>query len=1046
MFFALVPWDPALAETVGILTPGDATPVETLAAKEVRRYVYLRTGRLLPLVAGSGSPRDQAWIVVANKNRPLVERFLSGPELRAMVAALGPQQYLLRRVDHNDHGAILVVGGDRIGTLYAAYRLAEQWGVRFYLHGDVVPERRTRLQLPEVDEVGKPLFDCRGILPFHDFPEGPDWWNVDDYKAIISQLPKLRMNFIGLHNYPESDPEPTYYSAEPGVWIGLPQDIGEKGRVHFAYPSRYFTTVNGEWDYLPTKTSDFFFGAAALFDRDAYGSDVMRDMSPWPPNAKACNELFRRTGLVLGEAFCYARLLGVKTCIGMESPMTIPRAVRARLQSLGKSPEDPAVVQELYEGVFRRIGKTYPLDYYWLWTPESWTMQGATQRDVEATLADFDAATAAAARAKASFTLATCGWVLGPPQDRALFDRVLSKDMPVSCINRSLGRAPVEPGFAQVRGRPQWVIPWLEDDMAMVSPQLWVGRIRRDAADAHQYGCTGLMGIHWRTRVLGPNVAALALAAWDQRAWNPEVGRKPAPAEKRLQEGPVGGQTAVYPNNPIVDTQDDRLYQAIRLGMKGYVLNVPRGTYRVTLKFCEPVHTTRGKRAFGVKLQGKRVIERLDLFAEAGQNKAVDYTFEDIEIADGRMAIDFVPLVGEPCVSAIVIDGRSADERTTPAKPCTRKINCGGADYKDYQASWSFAGSKPRHLPAADFYADWARAEFGPEVAKPAAELFARLDCRLPSPSTWVGAGPGGIEPDERPWEQVRSEYDFVGQLAALRAQVRGTGNLARFDYWLNNFRYMRCNAAVNCKWAQLNAAMKRVRAEKRRGSQERLARQIVLPLRKELVSLVAQMHQHLLATVSTNGAMGTLANWRQHTMPSVLIDPGRELAQILGEDLPPDAMPSTRYTGASRIIVPTVRTSLLAGESLKLKVILLGVAPRDATIRWRPLGPGPFAHAPLRHIARGVYAARLPAGACREDVEYHIHVVTDHDETLLYPSTAPEMNQTVVVFDEHREAAEEVRGVGFQPAEHVVRANVEIEDVQIRQAGSLPYGCRDRR
>ena len=40
--------------------------------------------------------------------------------------------------------------------------------------------------------------------------------------------------------------------------------------------------------------------------------------------------------------------------------------------------------------------------------------------------------------------------------------------------------------------------------------------MRRDAADALRYGCDGLMGIHWRTRALGPNVSALAQAAWDQ--------------------------------------------------------------------------------------------------------------------------------------------------------------------------------------------------------------------------------------------------------------------------------------------------------------------------------------------------------------------------------------------------------------------------------------------------------------------------------------------------------------------------------------------------
>jgi hypothetical protein len=52
-------------------------------------------------------------------------------------------------------------------------------------------------------ELGKPLFDRRGIQPFHDFPEGPDWWNVDAYKANIGQLTRLRMNFLGLHTYPE---------------------------------------------------------------------------------------------------------------------------------------------------------------------------------------------------------------------------------------------------------------------------------------------------------------------------------------------------------------------------------------------------------------------------------------------------------------------------------------------------------------------------------------------------------------------------------------------------------------------------------------------------------------------------------------------------------------------------------------------------------------------------------------------------------------------------------------------------------------------------
>ena len=66
----------------------------------------------------------------------------------------------------------------------------------------------------------------------------------DDYLAVIGQLPKLRMNFFGLHTYPEERP-----NAEPTVWIGLQSDIGADGKVKFSYPSSYMNTLRGNWGY-----------------------------------------------------------------------------------------------------------------------------------------------------------------------------------------------------------------------------------------------------------------------------------------------------------------------------------------------------------------------------------------------------------------------------------------------------------------------------------------------------------------------------------------------------------------------------------------------------------------------------------------------------------------------------------------------------------------------------------------------------------------------------------------------------------------------------
>ena len=56
--------------------------------------------------------------------------------------------------------------------------------------------------------------------------------------------------------------------------------------------------------------------------------------------------------------------------------------------------------------------------------------------------------------AASPFRLATCGWVLGPPSNRTLFDQVLPKDVAMSTINREVGKAPVDPAVAATGSWP----------------------------------------------------------------------------------------------------------------------------------------------------------------------------------------------------------------------------------------------------------------------------------------------------------------------------------------------------------------------------------------------------------------------------------------------------------------------------------------------------------------------------------------------------------------------------------------------------------------
>ena len=55
-------------------------------------------------------------------------------------------------------------------------------------------------------------------------------------------------------------------------------------------------------------------------------------MNPWIQlTPEKANELFSRMGNTLKEAFGYAHTLGVKTCVGTETPLIIPDAVKERI-------------------------------------------------------------------------------------------------------------------------------------------------------------------------------------------------------------------------------------------------------------------------------------------------------------------------------------------------------------------------------------------------------------------------------------------------------------------------------------------------------------------------------------------------------------------------------------------------------------------------------------------------------------------------------------------------------------------------------------------
>ncbi|MCU0780508.1 MAG: malectin, partial [Akkermansiaceae bacterium] len=733
-----------------------------LAAKEIRRYVYLRTGELLP-VAASGT----------------------GIALR-VDPALAAQQYRLKGGAKAD---LVISGGSDVAVLYGAYAFVEKLGVRFELNGDVIPDGRIPLAIPALDEDWQPLFDKRGIQPFHDFPEGPDWWSADEWRLYLGQAVKLRMNFVGLHTYPFSNKD---LGPEPLVWVGVPEDVNPDGTVRVADEASWYTTAKTMpyGCYAPGITGNYSFGASLVFPADHHGPEINGpDDFPMPKTPEAKVAMINRTGEFLRPIFAEARGRGIRIAVGTEAPLDIPPTALVRLREMGIDPASPEALHKLYTGMFTRIQRAFPVDSYWLWGHEGEIDEARVTLNVKQ-------AHQALEDMGRPFGLGVCGWGWTAGHFPSLH-RNLPPDIFFSAINGSAGHAPLSPNFGRVGDRSRWAIPWVEDDSVLTSIQPRAGRIRRDAADARKYGCDGLMGIFWRTRILSPALTALARAGWGQDGWTDSGGAKAALPEIEVD----GGQIVSFLNNKVAGATVEPIYQTVRFGMNGYRFAVPDGDYRVILHFVEPAYKEAGKRVFGVKLQGRQVIEHLDVFGKVGGFTALKLPFEHIRATNGLLKIEFTPETEYPIIAAIEVEG--GDVR--------RKINCGGPAYQDFAADP--AGATPRDLPVADLYADWAHAQFGPEAGPPAAAIFSRLDGKFPAVSGWI-RGPGAVVVHNEPWKTYQRQFAFVEEFAALRPMVRGAGSLERFDYWLNMFRATRSMGEFGSLRGELNGIMAAITRE----------------------------------------------------------------------------------------------------------------------------------------------------------------------------------------------------------------------------------------
>lgn len=453
--------------------------------------------------------------------------------------------FLLRRQLGN-RPALVVGGGSPKATLWAVYELAERWGVRYLLHGDVLPEHAS-FRLPEGDVVMEPALRVRQWRVINDFACGPESWGMADYRPFLDQLAKLKFNRIFL----------TIWPWQPFL------------RYELRGIKRQWATL--WYDYHYPITEDMpgrrLFGEAEEF------------WNPDLPRNATSEELAEAGERFVHHLMDYAHQRGIE-CVLVASltefpPEFAPLLKNAqRVHQLGEltivpgadtDVDDPALT-ELAAAALRAAVNTYPeADYIGLGVPEHRQWAGQYERAWQALDAKYSIAEArplaailAAAAQRTDYPGGAERALLEAKGDIValyFYDRLLT-DLHVLRDTKRPEAKFIFASFAEelfpvlprvlppgsetlnfvdytpsrvVRRRevlrnlpsaeiPSSLIYTLHDDNVGLLPQLSTGSLHELTTDLRRYGWAGFSTRYWLISDHDPCVAYLASAAWQPDA------------------------------------------------------------------------------------------------------------------------------------------------------------------------------------------------------------------------------------------------------------------------------------------------------------------------------------------------------------------------------------------------------------------------------------------------------------------------------------------------------------------------------------------------
>ena len=495
---------------------GESHPHIDLAAAELRRYVGLMS-------AGSEGGPDFV--------------------LQSSLSDLHPQGYVISTQDTT----VTIAGAEPIGVLYGVYGYLEALGFGFYLGGDTFPDR-DGFEWKPVNTRAEPVFDVRGSLVWPNFLNSPATWDLPDYQVFFDQMVKMKNNVVHipaygtpLEAYPP-DGKATYY-VDSARRVHYADEKAWRGGDPFATSLTYgWGTPTRRWGQMSGyRCEEFGFGTGDWFDTEVFGSTATVEGETREEQIVGAQETF-------AQALEYAHKRGLQIVLGTE---------------VEGNPFDPEVEAAL-KARLNHILSAYPgLDYLAIWQAEGrsgagprpgevdeWFDSPAFQTEYDRTAKHFNylgradliaegvrltayvnQAHTITSELRPGMQLLVCGWGgdhwmrstdLYPGLDKTLSQDVIfsSLDNIEPTADRVLSRV-----YGQMsEGRQRWPVPWFESDAGGSRRDQWGPQPNTQifsdlCRDAHEKGCEGFLGIHWRTRDLEEVFSYCA-----RYAWEPQIG------------------------------------------------------------------------------------------------------------------------------------------------------------------------------------------------------------------------------------------------------------------------------------------------------------------------------------------------------------------------------------------------------------------------------------------------------------------------------------------------------------------------------------------